>query len=88
MKCKYDCGREANHEHLLIMLNDEILPDDKYDLKSEPPYMWSGSLLPVYSIIYQDKNVGKVFNGDIEINEEGQKLGLKTYNYKFELTNS
>lgn len=83
-KCKYDCGRTENHEHMLITLYGELLPDDKYELKNEQGYMWSGEILPVYSIWYESKNIGKVFNGEIEINEEGQKIGIEKLNYKFE----
>lgn len=82
MNCKYNCGRTEKHSHELLMLNGELVPDDAYNLKSEQGYMWSGEILPVYSIWVGDKKIGRVFNGQIEVNENGEKEGYNRELYE------
>jgi len=81
-KCKYDCGRDTKHEHELLFKDGNLVPDNDYRLKDEQPYAWSGEMLPVYSIWVKDVLIGKVFNGEIQINEEGKKLGYERVEYK------
>ncbi len=76
------------HEHELLFKDGNLVPDDAYELKNEQGYMWSGDMLPVYSIWVKDINIGKIFNGEIEINEEGKKLGYAREEYKFEPSQS